>query len=690
MSPGRLLLLGGFLLFSGCLYHAREWTDDVVCDLAARTYDIHPEPPAETKPPTPEPPPKLASARRGSTDPAAPPEGRPKDVLTAAYLQADKDSDQPEEKPRFEVPQVPSRVPGAEAQETIPKALPKDPAEAKRLIQRLYPPLPPLPKEPVPRPGPDGKPYTLTDLQHLASANSPTLRQAASDVQAARGAMIQAGAYPNPTVGYESDPSSDGSTSGVQGFFIDQPIKFAGKLKLAVAAAGMDLRNAELALRRARSDLSTAVRNAYFGVLVARETVRVNKALAEYTDKVYVLSGEGLLKAAGFAAPYEPAALRALAYSARLAYKQSIATYVYAWNQLVAALGLQHLPLTEVAGRIDRAIPYFDYDPIRAHVLRNHTDVLTARNAIDKARSNLKLAQITPYPDVDVAVHFVKDLSVPPKQFTHTLTVGIPFPIWDRNKGNILAAEAALVRATEEPHRVAEALTNTLAIAYAGYKNNLEGLEHYRRFILPDSVRYYQGVFRRRQIDLTGVAFADLVTSQQTLAANVSTYLSILSALWSSVVSVADLLQTDDLFQLGKPYPVPPLPDLENLPHWPCCHECPARPGVGCPGSGVRSQETPAGTPPTGNVFPPAPTSGNLLPPPKMLAPAVSGQGTAQVLLRGAGEEATPRQTRTGEPGVFAVGQEEGALPAVPSVPRPWGPARQPAKDSQEIPLPQG
>ena len=40
-------------------------------------------------------------------------------------------------------------------------------------------------------------------------------------------------------------------------------------------------------LRRARSDLSTQVRNAYFAVLVAREAMRVNRALARLTDEVY-------------------------------------------------------------------------------------------------------------------------------------------------------------------------------------------------------------------------------------------------------------------------------------------------------------------------------------------------------------------------------------------------------------------
>ena len=52
------------------------------------------------------------------------------------------------------------------------------------------------------------------------------------------------------------------------------------------------------------------------------------------------------------AAAYEPAALRAQAYTARLAYKQSIASYIYNWKQLVAIVGLRQLPLSEVAGRL--------------------------------------------------------------------------------------------------------------------------------------------------------------------------------------------------------------------------------------------------------------------------------------------------------------------------------------------------
>ena len=322
------------------------------------------------------------------------------------------------------------------------------------------------------------------------------------------------------------------------------------------------------------------MRNAYFTLLVDVETLVVTRALAQFSDEIYRLQ-IGLLKGTQ-AAPYEPTALRAQTYINRLAYKQAIASYIYDWKALVATLGLPQLPLSEVAGQVDRFIPYYDYDEVRAYVLQNHTDVLTARNGVKIAQYNLKLAQVTPvFPDLDVNLALEKDFANPPHGTYQTLALGFPLPIWDQNKGNIIAAQAALVRAGEESHRVEVTLTNNLALAYEGYRNNLYAMEYYRRNILPDLVRYYRGVFARRQIDPNS-AFGDLVFAQQNLSTNVNTYLGILHSLWTSVVSVADFLQTDDLYQLAKPRELPELPDFHQLqpPHWACGHDTVAAPVV--------------------------------------------------------------------------------------------------------------
>jgi cobalt-zinc-cadmium efflux system outer membrane protein len=589
MSLRRLVPLSGLLLLSGCLYHVQEQTDAVVQEMAARPFDLGPASAQDSR-----------TMPRADEQSAVPSPGTnspqnsdalsvaPMDVQTTEFVQPGGQVDQKEDikkkleeiLQRYEKPL--KGIPGSEVPriDLDPKKF--TPEQIRRRVEELYPDVPALPAEPTALPGPQGEPYTLATLQQLAAANSPQLRQAASDVRAAWGNLITARAYPNPKIGYTAAPSNDGSTPGFQGIFIDQVVSYGGKLKLAGAAAEMDLRNAELALRRARSDLATAVRNAYYALLVAKETMAVNRALARFTDEVYRIQREQLLLGRGVAA-YEPATLRAQAYTVRLAYKQSIASYIYAWKQLVATLGVRQLPLTDVAGRIDQVIPYFEYDAVLGHILRNHTDVLTARNAVDKARFNLKLAQITPFSDVEVNVGVSKEFVLPPQQVSPSATVSVTVPIWDQNRGNIISAEAALVRASEEPHRVEVALTSALATNYVNYKNNLDALEYYRKYILPDQVRTYRGVILRRHVDIAGVTFGDFVSAQQTLAANVSTYLSILGSLWTSVVSVADLLQTDDLFQLGQPRELVELPDLDHLPPWPCNHGAvPALPGHAC------------------------------------------------------------------------------------------------------------
>jgi cobalt-zinc-cadmium efflux system outer membrane protein len=172
MSPTRLLLLSSLLLLGGCLWPVREKTDRMVTDLAGHPFDLAPPESVEDKPKT-EAPAEKASATEAKAAPSEP----AADVQTVALLQAEK----PEKKlPKYELT-IPPGVPGSEAP-LLPRLDKMTPEQKERTIRQLYPELPPLPDEPTALPGPDGRPYTLADLQKLAVENSPTLRQAASDV----------------------------------------------------------------------------------------------------------------------------------------------------------------------------------------------------------------------------------------------------------------------------------------------------------------------------------------------------------------------------------------------------------------------------------------------------------------------------------------------------------------------------
>jgi cobalt-zinc-cadmium efflux system outer membrane protein len=454
---------------------------------------------------------------------------------------------------------VPPGLPGADAP-PITK-FPEAPAERKRSIQELFPPLPQAPKLAPKAPGPEGRPMALADLQRLAAVYSPAIKSAEAAVEAAKGAAKQAGAYPNPTFFFEQDTVGTGP-GGYEGLGFNQVVKTGNKLKLQQAAAVMDLLNARLALKRAYSDLAYQVRINYFAVLVAQENVKINEALYEFTNEIYRVQVE--VVEGGQGAPYEPLQLRPLAIQARFNLIQAQNQYLASWRQLAATLGLRDMPPTELVGRVDMPVPVFEYNVVLARVLASHTDVLTTNNTIQRARFALELAKVTPVPDVTLNVLVQKDYTAPPNLIVHSLQFGFPVPIFDHNAGGIKQAEGLLAQAAAGPDQARNSLTITLADAFNRYKTAIENVDITMQQIR-DQIRAYRALYARRQSQPDQVSFGDVVTAQQTLAGYIAGYVSALGLQWTAVNDVANLLQTDDLFQVGPKKEMLPVPDLKRL-----------------------------------------------------------------------------------------------------------------------------
>jgi len=570
MPSRRLRLVLGLMLVQGCCHPYQDQTDPVVQHLAEQMRDIEPvAPPMEQAPP-----PKPAEEQ------AAPPAAARHNL--PAWDQTALPVAQLKEKARQQMV-MPPELPGAGLP---PIRLPKEEKAREQELRKIYPPLPPLPPDVPLAHGPEGQPLSLADLQRLATANNPSIKNAVAAIEAAKGAAVQAGAYPNPSLFWEADTVGTGS-GGYEGGGVDQPIKGWNKLKLAQAAALMDVRNAEVALRRAQSDLATQVRSNYFAVLVALENVKISRALAHFTDDLY-RTQLGLVSA-GEAASYEPMQLRPTVLQARFNLLQAMNQYHASWKQLAAALGMPDMPPTDLLGRVDLPIPVFDYEHVLAHVLAQHTDVITAQNSILKARYQFELAKVTPLPDFDIHVLIQKDYTTVQHDLVYSAALTLPIPVWDQNLGAIKQANYQLVQATLQTEQTRLQLTNSLADAFNRYVTNRDQVEMARQQ-LEDQVRIMPMLYNRYQTTVGEVVFGDLVTAVQTLTTYASTYVTALGLQWTAIVDVANLLQTGDLFQMGPNEEVFPVPDLEEMlrPCWP--HQGPA----GCPAAVDANQATAA------------------------------------------------------------------------------------------------
>jgi cobalt-zinc-cadmium efflux system outer membrane protein len=438
-----------------------------------------------------------------------------------------------------------------------------------KMLQRYFPPLPVMPKLPEPQRTPSGGAFSLSDLQQMALRTNPLIRQAHQDIEANRGLALQAGLYPNPSIGSEASTAGQGDTfgnrsPGQQGGFVEQTFITAGKLTIAREAALRDVQISEQRLKQAEADLQAQVRAGYFALLSSQKNFESTRALAELTDQLYNVMF--LQMKAGEVAAYEPMQIRVLAMQARGALVLAHNRYVAAWRQLAATLGTPGLALTAVEGRIDMPVPLFDHDQVLHFILEKHTDVLSAQLGVEKARLVARLAEVQPIPDITVHLGIQKDYTTPPFGTVANLNIGMPIPFWNRNQGNIQNARAQLGRAMLENARVRNDLTSKVAEAFQRYDNNRVLLSMYRDSILPNQVQAFRAaVARHAAVGDKSVSYLDLVNSQQTLANLITGYLTALNDQWSSVVDIAHLMQTRDLFQTQPIDEVAPIPDVYEL-----------------------------------------------------------------------------------------------------------------------------
>ena len=170
--------------------------------------------------------------------------------------------------------QIPSDLPGSQAPPIrLPAFNPRE-SQPDRLaeIERLFRPLPELPSAIQPVEG--ASPLSLAELQDMALRNSPVVRQAMADVQAARGAAIQAGPIliqPSP---FRRIPSTRAALPAIRASESRKPFPPAANWPgTARSKCRSAKRRTHLATQR--NELVNQVRANYYAVLVAEERIKV-------------------------------------------------------------------------------------------------------------------------------------------------------------------------------------------------------------------------------------------------------------------------------------------------------------------------------------------------------------------------------------------------------------------------------
>jgi outer membrane protein, heavy metal efflux system len=398
---------------------------------------------------------------------------------------------------------------------------------------------------------PAARGLTLEQLLQMARRNNPTLGQAQAGIRAAAGRTLQAGLWPNPTVGYVGDEIRGGSFGGgEEGVFIEQNVILGGKLGLDRKILGEERKQAEAEADEQRLRVENGVRISFYQSLAAQQMVQIRTKLNEEAQDA-VETTEQLFNV-GQADQPDVLQAQVEADEAELALVAAQQDQQRAWRALAALVGTPTMPLARLAGNLED-LPNIDSDQMVSAILRDSPVVRIAQLGVTRADAALARAKREIIPDLSLRAGVLNDFEaldtaasplkvVGPIGFAE---VGVNLRLFNRNQGNVQAAQADLDRANLEVQRVSLVLRQMAAPVLQNYNSSRAVADRYKASTLPKAQRAYElYVHKYRE---GGAAYPQVLIAQRTLFDLQSRYISVLANVWMNAITLQGLLLTEGL-----------------------------------------------------------------------------------------------------------------------------------------------
>jgi cobalt-zinc-cadmium efflux system outer membrane protein len=321
---------------------------------------------------------------------------------------------------------------------------------------------------------------TLAALEQLALSHNPAIQQAAASAHKAAGMRQQVGRRPNPTVGYFGAQLGDAGTQQ-QGAFIEQDFVLGHKLSLNECVLDHDVQVQLWEVEAQRYRVLTDVRLRFFEALAAQRRV-------ELTDEFHRVAEHGVRIAEERKAALEgsqPEVLQAEIQlnEVDLARRRAQIAFEGAWQELAATAGAPHLQPMWLDGTFPPATEAQDWELTYQSVIASSPELRAAYARVHRAQANLERQRAQPIPNVGVELQAGHDSGTGDQLVN--LQVGVPLPVFNKNRGNIDAAYAEYCRASQDARRVELSLKARLARAAQAFDSAAAAVQRYETQIVP-------------------------------------------------------------------------------------------------------------------------------------------------------------------------------------------------------------
>jgi len=296
---------------------------------------------------------------------------------------------------------------------------------------------------------------TFDNIPNRIRRDNPDLAAARLRVKEALGRMNQAGRRSNP----ELEGGVEGNHHFREGKLeigISQRFPVTDRLRLEKDISLIELRAAETEIKEVERRLVTEARTALVKVLALRQQRLLREKQAGVSKKLAAFIGESARKGEHSALDAGQAKLEAARFASEI--RQLVANEIALVGILKPLLGMRITDALNVSGTLPSAtLPAGVIDPNR------RPDYRAAQLAAQAARQGVELEKARRYEDVEAGiVAGVERTEDAPEGFENEgiigLRVKLALPFWDKNEGNIQAAQARAERKEKETSALAHTI----------------------------------------------------------------------------------------------------------------------------------------------------------------------------------------------------------------------------------------
>lgn len=378
-------------------------------------------------------------------------------------------------------------------------------------------------------------PITLNQALTLALGANAELSAARNEARAVDATIQQAGASPNPELSWlMEDTRRDTRTTTVQ---LNQAIELGGKRAARITAARrtFDAANADLDAKNA--DIRAAVMTAFFEVLTAQERLRLADASLLLAQRGTHVASRRV--AAGKVSPVEETRARVAEANMRLELGQAKNELGNARRRLAANWGNPAPRFAQAEGALETlpSLPAWAELEIRSA----QAPVITrARLEFERRQAMAEVENSRRTPDMTVSLGVKRDQELGRNQAVVGLS--IPFPLFDRNQGNMLEALRRTDKARDELAASEIRLDGELAQAWAQLKNARQEAQALQSEILPGAQSAYEAA--TKGFEFGKFNFLDVLEAQRTFLQARAQYLRSLFEAHRAAAEIDRLLGT--------------------------------------------------------------------------------------------------------------------------------------------------